>query len=159
MLTESKSIPRTTELLKEIGAATGNCIAVAGITGYLAMSSVSPALDPRTKLEQISRHFSSTPWHAQGLNTTGLLLAGPDVSVCSVQLEQDCRSEAEIERALRRMRRGADWNEDNSNSIALMFACCTRGSGFHRGRRNFESAIFARVFPRTPLGRTEGRTV
>ena len=59
------------------------------------------------------------------------------------------RKEKEVERLLARLK--GPWLEGGRTTCAFMFACCGRGAGLYRGKKNVESAVFRKLFPATPL--------
>ena len=64
-------------------------------------------------------------------------------------LDSSVRKEKEVERLLARLK--GPWLEGCKTTCAFMFACCGRGAGLYRGKKNVESAVFRKLFPETPL--------
>ena len=77
-----------------------------------------------------------------------IALCGSNVQVASVIIKDEVSSERNIERELCKLK---DCNLPMDTTFAFMFACLGRGRAFHNNKDNVESAIFRKLFPKTPL--------
>jgi hypothetical protein len=77
------------------------------------------------------------------------VFAGDGVEAASVMLNDKVRTEKAAEAALSRLK--GPWMGEGKETCAFMFACCGRGVGLYRGKKNVESRIFQKLFPKTPL--------
>jgi len=91
------------------------------------------------------RTFENTTFESSGC---GVAFCGKDVKVASVVLDSKVKTESQICKRLQLLKNS---NMSEKKSVGFMFACVGRGKHFHRGKRNFESTQFKKLFPSTPL--------
>ena len=72
---------------------------------------------------------------------------GDDVQVASVLLDENVRTQSDVEAQIRRLK-ASDINEENS--VAFMFSCIGRGHSFYNAP-NIEANAFRKIFKKTPL--------
>ncbi|XP_023346409.1 F-box only protein 22 [Eurytemora carolleeae] len=78
--------------------------------------------------------------------TVGIKFAG-SIQSSTLLISSQVRTEKGVEKRL--LEHKTKVKEENC--LALMFACCGRGKGLYRGKKDVESRAFRRVFPCIPL--------
>jgi hypothetical protein len=146
-LTNCHEAPHAQFLLQEIGTRTGNKFAVGGAMGCMPHIS-SETLENGTK-SLVEKELINEMGTGEDWSTTGLVFAGDGVEAASVMLNDKVRTEKAAEAALSRLK--GPWMGEGKETCAFMFACCGRGVGLYRGKKNVESRIFQKLFPKTPL--------
>ena len=80
-------------------------------------------------------------------NVIGMTFAGPNVQAASVILGNGVHQREQIKQKLQELKK---LHLSEKKSVAFMFACVGRGSGYYE-EENVESSVFREVFPNTPL--------
>ena len=157
-LTSSGEIPHTHFVLQEIGRRTRNQFAVGGAIGHMPHISTQTEGTKQLIERELDKEFSEAGSDGAGNDdgadeevgaTAGLIFAGEGVEAASVLLDSTVRKEKDVERLLARLK--GPWLEGGRRTCAFMFACCGRGAGLYRGKKNVESGVFRKLFPTTPL--------
>ena len=157
-LTSSGEIPHTHFVLQEIGRRTKNRFAVGGAIGHMPHISTQTESTKQLMERELDKQFSEAGGGDEGGDgapdeemgaTSGLIFAGEGVEAASVLLDSSVRKEKDVERLLSRLK--GPWLGGGSRTCAFMFACCGRGAGLYRGKKNVESGVFRKLFPTTPL--------
>ena len=158
-LTSSGEIPHTHFVLQEIGRRTQNRFAVGGAIGHMPHISTQTEGTKQLIERELDKQFSEASAgedNDDGADeemgaTSGLIFAGEGVEAASVLLDSTVRKEKDVERLLARLK--GPWLEGGGGgrTCAFMFACCGRGAGLYRGKKNVESGVFRKLFPSTPL--------
>ena len=153
-LTSSGEIPHTHFVLQEIGRRTQNRFAVGGAIGHMPHISTQTEGTKQLIERELDKQFSEAGEEEDAADeemgaTSGLIFAGEGVEAASVLLDSSVRKEKDVERLLARLK--GPWLEGGSGTCAFMFACCGRGAGLYRGKKNVESRVFRKLFPTTPL--------
>ncbi len=151
-LTNSPEIPHTRLVLQEIGQRTGDKFALGGAIGHLPHISTELLAAGTLSLMERERTYELEE-QEDCAASSGLIIAGDGVEAASVLLDSDVRNEKKVAAVLSRLK--GPWLDgravDASNTCAFMFACCGRGAGLYRGKKNVESRVFQRLFPGVPL--------
>jgi len=159
VLTNRHEMVHGFQALQGIASKSGKHTAIGGAIGHFVRRSGEEVTIQDLAMDLLREDFNSEPeieedddvedGKGQRLNTTkGLVFAGKGVKAASVMLEADVTTVKGVEKALQPLKK-VGFNE--AKSCAFMFACCGRGRGLYKGKKDVESRAFASLFPRTPL--------
>jgi len=149
LMTNVLSYERSALLIQALGRVTKKKLAIGGCVGNLAFDSAdSTNIDLDTMLDSFDEFEEEQNPNPEYSKTVGMCFLGDNVKAASVLLTNKVDTRGKVEAELLKLK---SCELDERNSVAFMFACCGRGAAFYKRKKNVESEVFRKLFPKTDL--------